>query len=251
MHIVITGASSGIGAALARAFDGEGRTLTLVARRQALLESLAEDLQARCVIVARDLSESPLDTGWVDEAGEVDVLVNNAGLQIIGPTDQVDPDDGERSLRLNLFTPLRLTRAVLPRMKARGTGAIVNIASMAALAPTLGMTYYNASKAGLAGASEALHGELRGSGVEVVTVYPGIIPETAMAQAGEARYERSLALRLQPRGSADELARQVVRAVDIGRPRVIYPRMNAAARYFPAATRWLMDRLTPSLSNEG
>ena len=117
---------------------------------------------------------------------------------------------------------------------------------MAALAPTPGMYYYNASKAGMAAASEALRGELRGTGVHVVTVYPGII-ETDMGKAGLASYHDSKLLALQPRGTTEELARLVVKAVERKHERVIYPSTNALARHFPATTRWMMDRLTPGL----
>ena len=135
-------------------------------------------------------------------------------------------------------------------MLDRGRGAVVNIASMAALAPTPSMTYYNASKAGLAGASEALRGELRGTGVDVLTVYPGII-ETDMAERGIAAYGPSRALRMQPRGDAAVLARKLRRAIERRRARLVYPRVNVLARWFPSITRWVMDRFTPRLGVGG
>jgi short-subunit dehydrogenase len=145
---------------------------------------------------------------------------------------------------LNLFTPLRLARAVRPGMVARGSGAIVNIASAAALAPTPGITYYNASKGGLAAASEALRGELRGTGVNVATVYPGPI-RTEMLEGGLRAFEESRAVRAMPVGTPDVLAQKVRRAVEKRRARVIYPRSMASARYFPNLTRYLVDRFTP------
>ena len=146
---------------------------------------------------------------------------------------------------LNLHAPLRLIQAVLLSMLERRRGHLITIASMAALAPTPAMTYYNASKAGIAAASEALRGELRGTGVEVLTVYPGIIGETAMAQDALATYGSNLMLRLQPTSTAAELAEAIERAAARGHARLIHPRPNAFARHFPAATRWLMDRFTP------
>ncbi|HHO51620.1 MAG TPA: SDR family NAD(P)-dependent oxidoreductase [Deltaproteobacteria bacterium] len=248
-HVVITGASSGIGAALARAFAGTGAGLTLVARRRERLLALADEVDARCHVVVADLAEPARAADWLPEArgalGPIDVLVNNAGVQIIGRTHEVDVELGERSLSLNLATPLRLMHAVLPEMLERGGGTLVNIASVAALAPTPGMTWYNAGKAGLSAASEALRGELRGTGVEVLTVYPGIISDTAMGEHGLQRYRGGLAVRSQPRGSAARLAEVVVAAVEASRPRVIWPHLNVLARHFPATTRWLMDRLTP------
>jgi short-subunit dehydrogenase len=251
MHIAITGASSGIGAALVREFSAAGWSVTLIARRETLLRAIAEELPQPSHIVVQDLSDPDTCCDWIAAAeaalGPLDVLVNNAGVQVLGPTDQVDPAEGERSLRLNLLVPLRMTRHVLPAMLARGAGVIVDIASMAALAPTPGMFYYNAGKAGLAAASEALRGELLRTPVHVLTVYPGIIDETDMGKRGLESYERSSLLDAQPRGTAAELARLTRRAVEKRQDRVIYPRMNTVARWLPGPTRWLMDRFTPPM----
>lgn len=253
MHIVITGASTGIGAALAKEFAAlPGAQLTLVARRESAMRALAAELGAPTQVVVADLTDREAMTDWVDSAeetfGPVEVLVNNAGVQVIAATSEVSVVEGERSLDLNLLAPLRLIRRVLPKMIARGTGQIVNVASMAALAPTPSMTYYNAGKAGLAAASEAMRGELRGSGVNVLTVYPGIIAETEMAQAGLLKYESTPMLRMQPTATAAELARSVVHALRRRRARVILPRFNWLARMFPGITRWVLDRFAPKLA---
>ncbi|MBT8496533.1 MAG: SDR family NAD(P)-dependent oxidoreductase [Deltaproteobacteria bacterium] len=252
MHVLITGASSGIGASIARELGRHPQNrLTLVARRRERLEALADELAAETRIEVRDLSLAPLELSWLEEDrshfGPVDVLVNNAGVQVVGRTHEVDPDAGEASLRVNVFSPLRLIRALLPEMVERDSGTIVNIASLAALAPTPYMAYYNASKGGLAAASEALRGELRESGVKVVTVYPGIISETEMATSTEAKYETSRLLGMQPRGTSAELARRIASAIERGDARLIYPPINTAARWFPGVTRWLVDRFTPPL----
>ena len=252
MHAVITGASSGIGEALAREFARNGYSLTLVARRQQHLEALASQLAVKTHVVVCDLSRRERCTDWLSEAeaalGPVDVLINNAGVQIIAASDAIDPDRGDDLLDLNLSAPLRLTRAVLPAMRARGAGTIVDVASVAALVPTPGMGHYNASKAGLAGASEALRGELLKTGVHVVTVYPGII-DTDMGRAGLQAYDKSAAVDLQPRGTSDVLARHVYRAVAGKKARVIYPQVYRLARWFPTVTRWVTDRVTPALAS--
>ena len=251
MHVVITGASSGIGAALARELARHDHSLTLVARREGLLRDLSGTLGVRTHVVAKDLADVETATDWLgaaeDALGPIDVLINNAGVQIVGRTTGVDPSEGERLLRVDLFAPLRLTHAVLPKMLARRSGVIVDVSSMAALAPTPGMFHYNAAKAALAAASESLRGELRGTGVHVVTVYPGIIDSTDMAKAALQKYEPSWLLTRAPRGDEDTLAVLVRRAIEKRRDRVIYPRSGALSRWFPGATRWMLDRFTPPL----
>ena len=249
MHIVITGASSGIGEALALAFATLPQArLTLVARRGRQLERVASSLPCPTHVIALDLSDPERATECLANAtrrhGPIDVLINNAGIHCVGPTAEADEALSERTLAVNLRTPLQLIRAVLPEMTTRGSGTIINIASMAALAPTPGMTWYNASKAGLAAASEALRGELRHSGVEVLTVYPGII-QTEMATTVIKRYDASTLLSLQPQRTADGLAGRVLRAFERREARLVYPAIYGLTRYFPTITRLMMDRLTP------
>ena len=253
MHIVITGASRGIGRALARRLSLKpGARLTLVARNEALLRRLARELDCPTRIVAADLSNPKQMTNWLaaaeEEFGSTNMLVNNAGMQVVGSTATLDVEQGERSLALNLAAPLRLIRKVLPRMKRSGVGTIVNIASVAALAPTPAMAYYNASKSGLAAASEALNGELRGSGIRVLTVYPGIIADTDMAQAGLQAYQSSLMLRLQPTKTAAGLATEIDRSLERNRARLVYPRSYGLVRWFSPLVRWVMDRFAPPLA---
>jgi short-subunit dehydrogenase len=251
MHVILTGASSGIGEAIAKEYLARDASLTLVARRKDKLLALAKGNEKKCHVVEADLTDYMHATDWVDGAiealGDVDVLINNAGVQIVAPTTATSVEDGERMLHLNVFTPLRLTKYVLPSMIARKKGTIVDIASMAAIAPTPGMFYYNASKGALAAASEGLRGELMHTGVHVMTVYPGPV-RTPMEAKGRAAYEETTAMKwLTPTGDADVLAGLICDGVRSGRHRIVYPATYGFARHFPNLTRFVMDRMTPPL----
>lgn len=248
MHVVITGASAGIGAALAQEYFSRRAQLTLVARRVELLEKVRSGRPAH--LVQADLADATQVTSWVDEAervnGPIDVLINNAGVQIIRSFLDTPMEDAERLLTVDLLTPLRLAQFVGQRMAARKTGTLVDVSSMAAIAPTPGMAFYNAAKGGLAAASEGLRAELKEHGLHVVTVYPGPV-KTDMETAGRAAYGEmsKLAQLLTPVGDAGVLARLIADAVENKDERVIYPAMNALGRHFPAITRMVLDRFTP------
>src|SRR5262245_56971405 len=147
-HVVVTGASSGIGEALVREYLAAGASVTMVARRRELMEKLAAEVGGKTHVVATDLSDPAHATDWLPSAeaelGPVDVLINNAGAQIVCVTSEVDWPRARAMMDLDLMSPLALVAAVLPKMLARRSGAIVNIASLAALAPTPYMFYYNA-----------------------------------------------------------------------------------------------------------
>ena len=253
MHVVVTGASSGIGEAIAREYLARGASVTLVRRGEPLLTRVAAGGASRARVVTADLASPELSLEWLDEAeralGPIDILVNNAGIQIVKRAAETDWADAERLLRLDLLVPLRLTTHVLQRMIPRATGTIVDIASIAAIAPTPGMFFYNAAKAGLAAASESLRSEVKRHGIHVVTVYPGPVA-SAMASAAVAAYEDGATLRHVPTGSPDVLARRIADAVAKRRPRVVYPRMYGVTRHLPNATRWALDAFTPDLSSE-
>lgn len=248
MHVLVTGASSGIGEAIAREYFSRGARVTLVARRKEELERIAKG--GRSHVVVRDIGADEDPSPWVDEAenalGPIDVLVNNAGIQIVKRAVETDWSAAEHLLRLDLLAPLRLTTIVLRRMIPRGSGTIVDVASMAAIAPTPGMFFYNAAKGGLAAASEGLRVEVKKHGIHVVTVYPGPVT-SALEAAGRAAYEDHASARYTPTGKPDVLARLVVDAVERKHPRVVYPRIYGVARHFPNATRWALDALTPPL----
>jgi short-subunit dehydrogenase len=250
MHVAITGASAGIGEALVRAWAARGASVTLVARRKEKLDQIAAEVSGKTFVYAADLSISDRATDWIAPAeaalGPIDVLVNNAGVQTIEASAQASVEKGEEMLRLNVFTPMRLTRAVLPAMLARKSGTIVDIASMAALAPMHGMYYYNAAKGGLGNASEGLHGELLGTGVHVLTVYPGPV-DTDMGRAGFKKYEQTFSTRFSPVGTSEGLARLILRGVDRKKRRIIYPWAYSMALSYPRIARWFTGRFSPPI----
>jgi short-subunit dehydrogenase len=249
MHVAITGASSGIGEALAREYGRYGAKLTLVARREELLRRLAGEIGGDVFVVAHDLSLPDRADAWIASAeaahGPIDLLVNNAGIENTGPTADADVEEAERVLRTNLHTPLRLMRSLAPAWIARGSGVFVNVASVAALAPTALQAWYGASKAGLAAFSEAFRGELMGTGVQVVTVYPGPVTTPMADRAYAAFGGRKGTVGLMPEGRPDTLARLVRRAVERRKARLIYPRFYVITRLFPWLARWLVDAGAP------
>ncbi len=176
MNVLVTGASSGIGAATARAFARRGATVGICARREDRLAEVLRDLPGgkRWVVDLADLDG--LDAFAVqvdDELGGVDVLVNNAGVPKRRRTTTMTAADAEDVMRINYFSPVRLTLALLPRMVERGRGDIVNVSSMGVHIVAFGVGAYSASKAALELFTEALYVELPGTGVRAHLVVPG------------------------------------------------------------------------------
>jgi uncharacterized protein len=178
---VITGASSGIGADLARLFARDGSRLLLAARSVTALEKLAVELRSlygvECLSFGVDLAEAtgPRDLVRFCAARglEVDVLVNNAGFGAWGELVSIDPDRQLAMIEVNVAALTHLTRLLLPGMLERGRGRILNVASTAAFQPGPLMAVYYATKAYVLSFSEALAEELRGTGVTVTTLCPG------------------------------------------------------------------------------
>ena len=235
-RVLITGASKGIGKAVAEAFAGAGATVAVAARSEELLRKLAAELGGTAH--PTDLLDPSQATTLVqrveDEAGPVDVLVNNAGIGAAGPLWGRSAEEIEQTVRLNLAVPLELSRQAIPRMLRRGGGHIVNVASLAAVASVPGMTDYAGTKAGLAHASSALRLELKGLPIGVTTVLVGGVP-TDMLTEGEAAYVpfhkafvRLRRTQLVPDTPIETLAAAIVRGVEKDRRTVWLPKRAAA-----------------------
>jgi short-subunit dehydrogenase len=181
--VLLTGATGGLGQAIARALERKGAQLVLTGRRMDVLEPLAKELDARALAV--DLSRREEVDRLVAEAGEVDILVANAGLSAAGAVQDFSMEQVDRVLEVNLRAPIALAHALLPQMLQRDRGHILFMSSLAGKAATAGQAIYNATKFGLRGFALALRADLHGTGVGVSAVFPGFIREAGMfAEAG-------------------------------------------------------------------
>ncbi len=193
--IVLTGAGSGIGKALALALAKHAPRLTLVGRREEPLAELADLVRERgaeAAVVTADLTEDDAPAKVVAAAvaafGGVDILVNNAGNVRAGRLERVEESEIRAQVALNLTAPLLLTRAALPALRQSGDGLVVNLSSGIGLVAMPFYATYAATKAGIAHFGEALRRELYGEGVHVLTVYPGAT-STPMMESSEAGAE--------------------------------------------------------------
>ncbi|HKG17568.1 MAG TPA: SDR family NAD(P)-dependent oxidoreductase [Solirubrobacteraceae bacterium] len=180
---LVTGATGGLGEAICRALADREARIVISGRRAEVLEPLARELGARPVIC--DLAEREDLRALVAEAGEVDILIANAGVPADGPIGEYDPEQIDRALRVNLHAPILAAHALMPGMVERRRGHMVFMSSLSGKAATPGSALYSATKFGLRGFASALRQDLWDTGVGVSTIFPGPIREAGMfAQAG-------------------------------------------------------------------
>jgi 3-oxoacyl-[acyl-carrier protein] reductase len=192
---LVTGASGGIGGAIARQLHGQGAQLVLTGRRQDALDALAAKLGERVAVQPADLAQPGAAEGLigaVESGGGLDILVNNAGLTRDNLALRLKDDDWQTVLDVNLSAGFRLIRSSLRGMMKRRFGRIVSITSVVAVTGNPGQANYAAAKAGLIGMSKALAAEVASRGITVNCVAPGMI-ETAMTDAlSEAQRQQLL-----------------------------------------------------------
>ena len=179
-RVLLTGATGGIGHAIARALYARGALLTLTGRKVEVLHELASELGDRVETKPLDLSDADAVSAFVTDVGDVDVLVANAGLPGTGKLDEYSTEQIDRVIDVNLRSPIQMTRALVPGMLERGRGHLVYISSISGKVATAHSSLYNATKFGLRGFSFAMHEDLGGTGVGATTVFPGVVADAGM-----------------------------------------------------------------------
>lgn len=211
---LVTGASGGIGEAVARALHAQGASVVLHGTRAEKLEALQKDLGARAFALAVDLSDRDAVAGLVDAAsalaGPISILVNNAGITRDGLLMRMKDDDWDSVLEVNMTASMSLCRAAMRGMMKARTGRIISISSVVGVTGNAGQTNYAASKAGMIGFSKSLAAEVASRGLTVNVVAPGFI-ETPMTDVLDESQKSALLTRVPAGrlGHADEIAATV------------------------------------------
>lgn len=238
--VLITGASAGLGAAFARGFAAKGCDLVLVARDKGRLEDVAADLAREfgsvCEVLPADLLDADglgaVAERLADRARPVDILVNNAGFGLPAPFPYNPVEDEERMLDLLVKVPLRLTHAVLPGLRERRRGAVLNVSSVAGLLPT---GTYGAAKAWITAFSESLRVDMEPYGVRVLAVVPGFTRTEFQERAGMDVTALRDAVWLEPR----DVVAKALKDLALRRPVSItgrhYRAYAVAVRHLPRA----------------
>jgi short-subunit dehydrogenase len=211
--VLLTGATGGLGQAIARALSAKGAQLIITGRRVDVLEPLAAELDARALAV--DLGKTAEVDRLLSEAGELDILVANAALPGSGKLDSLTLDQIDQALDVNLRAPIALTHALAPQMVARGHGHLLFMSSLSGKAATAGSSIYNATKFGLRGFAGAMRAELHGTGVGVSAVFPGFIREAGMFADAGVKLPTGVGTR-----SPEDVAKAVVGAIQRNRGEV-------------------------------
>jgi uncharacterized protein len=226
--VVVTGASSGIGAEIAREFACRGYRLVLVARRADRLQELAEELDGLTHVLPIDLSNRDERTTLFDQVAalgvEADILVNNAGLATLGPVASSKPAAELSLVEVDVAAVVDLCSRFVPGMVKRGRGAVLNVASVGAFGPVPGQASYGAAKAFVLSYTQAMREELRGTGVTAATLCPGPVKTGFGEAAGIPDEEAEKSLPKFMWEDADAVAKVAVDGLASGKA-VIVPGM--------------------------
>jgi clavulanate-9-aldehyde reducatase len=218
----ITGASSGIGEATAAALSRAGATVALAARRRDRLEALADRLEGPASVHEVDLSDDAAARSFVEAAhaehGALHILVNNAGVMLLGPVSGADLSEWRRMVDVNLWALLVCTHTALPLIERSGGGDIVNLSSVAGRRADAGAAVYNMTKFGVHGFSEALRQEALHAGIRVTIVAPGFVDTELQGHNRSPIVQRSMARQREDIGeplSAEDIADAVLHALTL------------------------------------
>jgi len=226
---LLTGASGGLGQAIARALHRQGAAVKLHGRRAEVLQQLAGELGDRAEVVTADLSDEKEVERLAHDASGVDILVANAGLPGTGELTDYTLAEADRVLDVNLRSAIHLTHVLLPSMLERRRGHLVYVSSIAGKTPTVGASLYAATKFGLRGFALALHEDLRKTGVGVTVIFPGFIADTGLWGDTELKL---------PPGSGrlrtpDDVAGGVLTGIATNRPEIdVAPMLQRSGGWF-------------------
>jgi 3-oxoacyl-[acyl-carrier protein] reductase len=191
---LVTGASGGIGGAIARMMHGQGATVALAGRNRDALDALAAELGDRCHVIVGDLGDTKSSDAMLSAASDamdgIDVLVNNAGLTRDNLAMRMKDDDWQAVIDVNLTATFRMSRAVLRGMMKARWGRIINVTSIVGVTGNPGQTNYAASKAGIIGMSKSLAGEVATRGITVNCIAPGFIATAMTESLGDDQKEK-------------------------------------------------------------
>lgn len=209
--VLLTGATGGLGGAIARALHNRGAGLLLTGRRADVLEPLASELDGARTLAA-DLSDAAALERLVEEAGETDILIANAGIPAAGRLESFTLAEVERALNVNLRAPIALAHALLAGMLERRRGHLLFMSSIAGKTTVPGNPLYHATKYGLRGFAAALRADLYGSGVGVSCIFPGFIRDAGVFAESGVALPPGVGTR-----APEDVARAVVRAIERNR----------------------------------
>ena len=210
-RVLLTGASGGIGLAIARALHARGATVIATARREEVLDGLKADLGDRVETLVADLADASDVAALPERAGRVDVLVANAALPASGALVDFSPEEIDRALDVNLRAPLQFARVLAPAMVERGSGHLVFISSLSGKAASPGSSLYSATKFGLRGMALGLSEDLADTPVGVTTVFPGFIRDAGMFAESGTELPSYVGTR-----TPEDVADAVVRSIERG-----------------------------------